>query len=492
MKTLISPKYFFYVFFLTIIITLTGCQSTSEKFVENQQLTQQQNEQFLIAKTAIEKLEQEFKEADEQNISLFAPNIVDKFKDKKADAEDKFDVIRFAPHKATESKTNRILFDISKARQYLKQAFLIKDSAEQLLSESFSKIKRLKILKADKLYAKEFKKSQQKIAALIVLITEGNQAKALEQQAKVLPLLNSIEIKVVKDTELKELRGLLSTLKKSKTNKIAPISYQKAIGLSQTAESVISTNPRDTVEIKKSVSIAIFEAKHTQNIAIAARNLIAIDKDDYEKYILNFENKLNSVSDALQGIDLRDQVISEQTTSLVLQGKRLNSQLAQQAQKIVELEILLTNKNKLIKTASKDKDSYATIIQNKLLSKSKQITQQTAQLNTLTQTKLSLEQQIITANTKIALSLQKLEQTTYQHDLILAKNELSVAKKQLEFDKKIQSLKAALTKIKADNLAKNKKITLLTKKIADLNDDKTQAIQKITSQKQIQEKEVNK
>jgi len=490
-------KHFVSACFLTTIITLSGCQSTSEQFVEYQQKTQQQNEQFLIAKTAIEALKQELKEANEKNISFFSSDFFEKAHDELTDAEDKFDDIRFAPHKATESKTNRILLDINQAKQYLKQAFLIKQSAEQLLSESFSKTKRLKTLNADKLYTKEFKRSQEKIADLIELIADGKQAQAQEQQAKVLPLLNSIEIKVVKYTELKNLKALLSTLKKSKTDRVASISYQKTIGLSQTAESIISANPRDIATIRKSVKQAIFEAKHTQNIAIAVRNLMAIDEDDYEKYILDFENKLNSVSDSLQGVDLRDQVISEQTTSLISQGKALNNQLDQQAKKIAELELLLVSKNKLLTVASKDKDSYSTIIQKKLTSKNEQITQQKTQLDTLKQATIALEQKVIAANIKTDLSLQKLEQTKHQYELILAKNELassasnlSVEKKQLEFDKKIQSLQITLTKIKTDNTAKNQEIKLLNETITNLKTDNIKIEQKTITKENIQEKEV--
>jgi|GEM_PF-1862069 len=479
-KTFISPK-LLPICFLTASITLSGCQSTSEKFVEEQQQTQAQNEQFLIAKNAIESLEQSLKEASEADIPYFAQELFKEAQEAEEDANDNFDDIRFAPHKATQSKAQKILSNVHKAKQYLEQAYLIKDSSEKVLAESLSQLKTLEALSADKLFSKEFKKAKNKVSDLIELIAEGKQAKAQEQQAQVLPLLNAIEIKAVKKVEFKELRSLLAALKSAKINKIAPISYQKSIGLSQTAESVIATNPKDANAIRTSVALALFEAKHTQNIAIAVRNLRALDKDDYEKYILGFENKLNSVSQALEGLDLRDQVISEQTTSLVSQGQSLNAKLEQQANKIAQLEQSLVSKDELLLAASQDKDSFSTMIQAKLTEKNTQLEQQAKQLTVLKQSELSLEQKIVAADQEMALIKQQLEQTKHQHELELAKSELasstnnlSIEKKQLELEKKIQSLQTELTQAKAANSTLSQEAKTLNDTIAELKTEKAE------------------
>lgn len=486
-KTLFSPK-LLPICFLSATITLSGCQSTSEKFVEEQQQTQAQNEQFLMAKNAIEGIEQDLKEASEANIPYFAQALFKEAQEAHEDANDDFDDIRFAPHKATQSKAQKILSEVNKAKQYLKQAYLIKESSEKVLSESLSQLKTLKALNADKLFSKEFKKSKSKVSDLIELIAEGKQAKAQEQQAQVLPLLNAIEIKAVKKVELKELTGLLADLKSAKINKIAPISYQKSIGLSQTAESVIATNPKDANAIRASVALALFEAKHTQNIAIAVRNLRALDKDDYEKYILGFENKLNSVSQALKGLDLRDKILSEQTTSLVSQGQSLNAQLEQQASKIAQLEQSIISKDELLLAATQDKNSFTTMIQAKLADKNAQLEQQTNKLAVLTQNELSLEQKIITANQEITLMKQQLEQAKNQHELELAKNELasstnnlSIEKKQLALEKQIQSLQTELTKTKADNAALTQETNALNDTITKLKTEQESAKEAISA-----------
>ncbi|MDP7591317.1 MAG: hypothetical protein QF552_01195 [Litorilituus sp.] len=484
MHKLISSQKFLSVCFFTTTLALSGCKSTSEKFVEDQQQTQVQNEQFLIAKNAIENLQQSMQEAKEANIPYFALELYNDAKEEQDDANDKFDDIRFAPHKTTQSKTNKILADIKKAKQFLAKASLIKESAEKILAESLSQLETLKGLNADKLFSKEFNKSQNKVSDLIELIAEGKQAKAQEQQAKVLPLLNAIEIKAVKKVELRELRQLLATLKSAKINRISPISYQKTLGLAQTAESVIATNPKDKAAIRDSVALALFEAKHTQNITIAVRNLRALNKNDYEQYILGFENKLNSVSQALEGLNLRDQVLSEQTTSLVSQGESLNAQLKQQTNKIAQLEQSMISKDELILAATQDKDSFSTMIQAKLTEKNTQLEQQKKQLAKLMQSQLSLEQQITAANKEVALTKQQLEQTKNQHSLELAKSELasstsnlSIEKKQLEFEKQIQALQTELTKAKARNSALNQETKTLNASIAKLKTEKSQVKQ---------------
>ena len=470
---LFSPK-IITVSILTACLSISGCQSTSEKFVEEQQQNQQNNEQFLISKKAIDTLAQRFIESKENNLAFFAADLVNDAKENQEDANDYFDAIRFSPQKATSSKTQSILSKVSKANQYLDQAVLIKNSAEKILAKSFIQISTLKALNADKLYVKEFKKSQQKLSDLIDYIVDGKIDKAQEYQAKLLPLLSALEVKTVKHIELAELRTLLSSLKKSKVHKVAPISYNKAIGLSQSAESVISANPKDIAAIKDSVALATFEAKHTQNIAIEVRNLAAIKKN-YEGYILDFENKLNSVSQALKKVNLRDQILSAQTISLVSQGNSLNAQLAEQKKKITDLELSIANKDELLVAATSDSESFTTMITAKLKAKNEEISLQNTQISKLSHDLQSLELKLASANQTVTVAKQQLEQLANQHELTLAKNELSSSsialtteKKLLDVEKQMAALQAKLTDANESNAKlKNEKETL-TQTISNL------------------------
>ena len=460
---------------LATAIILSGCQSTADQLVEQQQQTQENNEHFLVVKNAIDTLTTRFEEAKEADLAYFATDIFEDATDKKEDADDQFDDIRFAPDKATESKTERILSDVSSANQYLDQALLIKQSAEIVLAESFEQNKVLKELGAEKLYGREFHEAQGRLSDLVELVADGKQEKAQIKQASLLPLLFSLEIKVVKDKELGELRKRLVTLRKAQINTIAPISYEKTIGLAQSAESMISTDPKDIDAIRKSVALAIFDAKHTQNIAIEVKRLRAMKKGDYEDYILDFENKLDSVSQVLKGVDLRDEVLSEQTTRLVSQGEALNTELQQQAKKISALELAKHNKDELLQVASTDKDNLSAITQAKLVSKSEEIEQKVNEINELMLTKQTLELKVTAAEQETLIAQRKLEDLQHlqeidatKNELALSANNLSAEKAQLTLEKKLQSLQAELSTTKASNRRLTQQVKGLNNTVANL------------------------
>ena len=458
---------------LATVIVLSGCQSTSEKLVEQQQQTQENNGYFLTAKNAIDTLDERFKKAEEENIAYFSENIFNDAIDEKEDANNKFEKIRFTPYEMTESKNQSILSDVAKANEYLDQVFLIKQSAEIILAQSFKQNEVLKEYGAESFYGEEYGDAQEQLSDLIELIADGKPAKAQEKQSELLPLLFSLEIKIVEDIELKELRELLVGLKKTEVDDISPISYQNTIGLAHSAESVISTDPKDIDYIRKSVALAVFDAKHTKNIATEVRNLQAINEDDYERYILAFENKLNSFSKALKSDDLRDQVLSDQATSLVSQGQALSIELQQKAQKISALELAVLNKEELLQLATNDKDSLSAITQGKLVIKNDQIEKQNNEINTLMLTKQMLELQLAAAQQKCFLIQKSTEEVQAtapaESKLALPINDLPAVNKPLAVEQKVQPLQAEVVTTKVANEPLTEKIQIVNNTVSDLN-----------------------
>lgn len=348
----------------SLSLTLVGCGAT-KNVAEQQKEANERNQLFIQSKASVDKLTERFAQAKADNLGYYAKSLYKDALDEMEDVNDEFDDIRFSPQKTTKSIAAEIQSYVAKTNSYLDQAYLIKKSVDTVLAETTEQMNRLKAINANKYYPKSFAKYTKQIDGMVKDIADGDVKDAQADQAKLLPLLYALEGKTVKHVKLTPLQKRLNGIAKFK--RTAPISYQKAVATLQSAEAVITANPRATAEIDVAVEKVKLEIDHVNHIVMEIKSLAAVKSKNRETYILILENKINDAAQALELNDLRALSINEQFNALRDQGQILISEKVQNQEQLATLTSQLEAKDQLINANSKDGKAVMKKLDEKLV-----------------------------------------------------------------------------------------------------------------------------
>lgn len=298
-----------------------GCQSTSEKKIEETIETNKQTVYLSEAKVALDELQLQITQAGKNNLKYFSPEPYEEALEAYQNGFSHYaDIIKNGTSSLSfKSSTEQIdeakqiiLNYISQAKQHLQNANSIKSSAELVLAETFSQRIRLEELNVQSLYARDYKKITNKIDDLVELISEGEVTEAEEDQVPLLSKMVAMEIKAVKQIELGDLDKGIANVKKSRVYKLIPASYQVLLNVRKTADAVITTDPRDVENIKQAVDAVKYELAHAIQVADEVQKLKNIKSDRFESYVLSVENDLNYVVQALGASEVKNQSLGQQ------------------------------------------------------------------------------------------------------------------------------------------------------------------------------------
>ena len=214
----------------------------------------------------------------------------------------------------------------------------------------------------------------------------------------------AFEARVVVAKYISPLQKQLDSLTEEGLNKKVAISFARTKAEITSASKIIKAHTRDSDVINDALTKAQFEMTRVTNISNEVKLLTNVEDEQYEQIVLNFEDSLLAVSTAINGADLRDKTLSEQTTLIVdaikqlRDGKEaellnaktdtLNEEIAQLNQQVKELTFFnstqLASKTKT-KNTNKQLQSQVKELDKQLMNSKFQIKSMQVQLDTYKQ-----------------------------------------------------------------------------------------------------------
>jgi hypothetical protein len=328
---------------LTLCLTFAGlsllsaCQSTTKPQSTKSAEINQQTQYFSEAKIALDKLKEDISKGRKEQLTYFAPatfkqaiiqfdEATEEYMDIGKNGASSLNVFQSDTEQFKQAK-QEIIQHIALARQKLKFAYSIKETAETTLAESFAHRDFLISIAAPKIYSKTYKKLSNRVDDLVEYIDDGKVSKAQEKQPKLLADMHSLEVLTVRYNALGQLDKDVAYIKKKRLAKYVPISHQQLLTARNNANAVLSATPRATNKINTAVKLAEFELAHLYHTTKEVNILKKIKTKDFEKYILDRETQLHSVSEALGTSDVRDLATTKQVAAIALQAGIIKDKL---------------------------------------------------------------------------------------------------------------------------------------------------------------------
>ncbi len=316
---------------------LTACQSTNKPPTTKNIEVNQQTQYFVEAKVLLDKLKQDLSQGREDQLTYFAPNTfkqaaaefdnaTEEYMDIGRNGASSLNVFQSDTEQYKQAKQEIINY-IALANQKLKFAYSIKETAESTLAKTFAQKELLKSIGTPKVYAKDYKKINERIDDLVEYIDDGEVSEAQEKQPKLLADMQALEVRTVRINALSQLDNDIAHIKKKRLAKYVPISHQQLLAARNNANAIITVTPRATAEIKTAVELAEFELAHLHHIAKEVNTLKETKSKDYEQYLLAKETLLHTVSESLATDDVRNLAVTKQVEAIALQAGTIKGKL---------------------------------------------------------------------------------------------------------------------------------------------------------------------
>ena len=416
----------------TLVFTalLAGCQSTSEKIAAQEQRAKVQNTRFSESEVQIKALQDRLRQAKQDELPYFAPEMLEEAQDNYQDAKKYFDAMLADRSEATKSKAENIQENVHEANRHLDEAYVTKKNAEMILVDSFDIREQLQTLEASKLLPKAYRSLSEDIDDIVEDIADGDLEDAREDNSKLLPKLRAFEVRIVKMIELKTVRTKAEQLKKSGAKRAAPATYQQALSALANAESVITADPRNKENIAAAVFQASFQIDRASNMLQAVKELAGIKRSNRETYLLSYESQLFNISKELADKDLRNLPLKQQAKDILALVQQKNGEISDVQAQMAALEQSMA-------AGDKQGDALVAKLNQDKAALKDQLTQKDLAIKAQQDSQASLQQNIATLNEKIT-EMQKI-------DLEKQRKLLALEKDNLALQQKLVQLQAQLT-----------------------------------------------
>ena len=216
-----------------------------------------------------------------------------------------------------------------------------KETADVVLSDAIAQMAYLNEIDVKKYYSQDFFNLNNQYKALFVTVIEDDIAEAQTKQASFLTNAKVTEIKTTLKIHVEPLEKEFSDLSRKGFKVIAPISYGQAKAELDKAKKAVQANNRDKALIIDVVAKTRFQLDHLKNMAAEVKLLKAVKNGQFEQTVLEFENKLLSISQAINGDDYRDQPLRMQTKAILVSVQKMHeiNNTADLEDKIKELQV---------------------------------------------------------------------------------------------------------------------------------------------------------
>ncbi|MDW6004511.1 hypothetical protein [Vibrio mangrovi] len=330
---------------LCLLIGIAGCQSTQNQNSSDSPTNSQAQSYALF--TDIQKTYQQWSKtlANAESLEIYSATHYQKLQHDWKEAQDLYREIQTEPSKSTESvsifssQTYADKFNqyINTVEQQLHQLQALKEKADHFLTDSIAEMDYLNQIDAKQYDAREYKRVNEMFHTLFEYVAKDELEKAQTKQVEFLNTSRGLEVKIMHLKYVQPLQKKLSVLKREEFNEVAPITYAKASHQIQLVETIAQSNPRDLEAMEKAAQLGQFEIDHLEQVTHMVKQLRSIEDGKFEPTVLEIENKLLAISQAIDNSDYRDQVLREQTNRILASVEALH-QSAQQRQESWQAE----------------------------------------------------------------------------------------------------------------------------------------------------------
>ncbi|WP_038185015.1 hypothetical protein [Vibrio rhizosphaerae] len=324
---------------LCLLIGIAGCQSTPHQ-TSSDNPTDEQTQSYALfthIQTTYQQWEQTLKNAE--SFKIYSESHYRKLQESWQDAQALYQDIQADPAKTTEStsifssQTYADKFNqyIDIIEQQLNQLQALKEKADHFLADAIAEMDYLARIDAQHYDVRGYKQVNGMYHDLFEYVADDKLEKAQTKQVEFLNIARGLEVKIMHLKYVQPLQKKLTLLKQEDFNEVAPITFAKANHQIQLVEATVQSNPRDIEVIEKAAQLGQFEIAHLEQVTHMVKQLHSIENGQFEPFVLEIENKLLAISQAINNSDYRDQVLREQTNR-ILESVAALQQLAQTQQ----------------------------------------------------------------------------------------------------------------------------------------------------------------
>ncbi|WP_051288288.1 hypothetical protein [Photobacterium halotolerans] len=342
-------------------VLLGACSSTPEMSESDTAISEQGEFQRVLS--AYRHWQQSMQQTSA--LAIYSPDTYQRMVASWENAENIYQEITATPSTAYKSYSlfssttylQQIQLELGQVEASFNQLKQLQKVADNVLSPAITQMQYLDSLDARQYYRSEYTRLHRLYASLFALVEDDELSDAREEQDEFLSRSHSLEVKTIKKIYIAPLEAMMIELRRQDVRDYAPNSYAQIELSIEAGKALIDRTPRDFDAIQQAASAVQFELAHAQHISLEVQRLRDLSKDEYESYILDFENKLLRISKALKEDDLRDQPIQEQAR-LIIAGVNSKGAIARNQP---EDEVL------------KDKDKYIRDLNALVMSQQRQI-----------------------------------------------------------------------------------------------------------------------
>jgi hypothetical protein len=239
-----------------------------------------------------------------------------------------------------------VLKKIYQAEQAIDDAFEVKKIVRRELPEFIALHNALTILEAKKTHAREFRAVMGRMTRLIerveadkeTLFTDKDKkARFEEDKQDIVADLKDFQLRMVKFKYLNHGDMLIAEAESKDARNNAPVTYKAATDERQKAINYIENNVDNLEGIQQVSEQFEFAAQRLMHIAREVFNVLNLQPNTHEEYVLRQEERLKKIADAEKAGDLRDQSFRKQATELAGIARRIVKQKEDLALQVAEL-----------------------------------------------------------------------------------------------------------------------------------------------------------
>ncbi|MCM0147209.1 hypothetical protein KCN56_01325 [Photobacterium galatheae] len=302
-------------------VFLSACSSTSELNNDDTVVISEQGD-FQRAISAYRHWQQKVEKS--QRLAIYSPDHYQVLSASWEKASQIYQEITATPSTAYKSYSlfssttylQQLQLELDHVESALNQLKKLQKVADTILSPAITQMNYLESLDAKQHYRSEYTRLYRLYESLFLLVENGDLNDAREDQDEFLSRSNSLEVKTIKRIYIAPLEAMMIELRRQDVRDNAPASYAQIERSIEAGKALVDRTPRDFDAIQQATRVIRFELAHAQHISLEVQRLRDLSKDNYEAYILEFENKLLRISKALKDEDWRDQPIQEQARLL--------------------------------------------------------------------------------------------------------------------------------------------------------------------------------
>src|SRR5258706_964822 len=287
------------------LLVLAGCGGRTAQPPER--VTEQEKADAALSIGDIAaKAEDALSQARQKEWGLYAPRKLDELEKSVAKVRD-----------ATErGNRKRATEELMRTEKIMTEGGAVVAAVKTELDEELQLRARLRELKAEDAYPKEYEQVATKLRDLIVKAGEGKPEQILKEKGALNARMLALEVKVIRFRALNDVEIMLGEAKKKGAEKLAPQTLGEATASFLAADAFIAQNPRDAKGVAEQAGAAAFAVKHLVQVMATVQARMQ-QKATAEQVGREEGARLLDLAKALGEPDLRDQALTEQVGALL-------------------------------------------------------------------------------------------------------------------------------------------------------------------------------